>query len=243
MPIMAPLSDLLGIPRQVAVLAFQFGDGLSNILWPTAFMPIICGIAKIRIDKWLRLVRAPLRPSVPHPDGVHRPGPGHQLPVDLTEDPAETPRPGPARRFGGVLAGGPSRFPPRRYNAKGPSGTSRHGGAERMPAERSQRGGTGVSLYHQADPLGAFPPRGFPAGGGTGGASPDEPHPREPGPGPAGGGGLSGQDAQEGVLHPRADPGGRDPGLSGPHCGGVRSRRPAPPSAPQRKKSAIWRSW
>ena len=36
------------------MLAFQFGDGLSNILWPTAFMPIICGIAKIRIDKWLR---------------------------------------------------------------------------------------------------------------------------------------------------------------------------------------------
>ena len=54
MPIMAPLSDLLGISRQVAVLAFQFGDGLSNILWPTAFMPVICGLAKIRIDKWLR---------------------------------------------------------------------------------------------------------------------------------------------------------------------------------------------
>ncbi len=28
MPIMAPLSDLLGISRQTAVLAFQFGDGL-----------------------------------------------------------------------------------------------------------------------------------------------------------------------------------------------------------------------
>lgn len=39
MPIMAPLSDLLGISRQVSVLAFQFGDGLSNILWPTAFAP------------------------------------------------------------------------------------------------------------------------------------------------------------------------------------------------------------
>lgn len=52
MPIMAPLADLLGISRQVAVLAFQFGDGISNILWPTAFAPVICGIAGIKIDKW-----------------------------------------------------------------------------------------------------------------------------------------------------------------------------------------------
>lgn len=54
MPIMAPLADLLGISRQIAVLAFQFGDGLSNVLWPSAFMPIICGLARVRIDKWLR---------------------------------------------------------------------------------------------------------------------------------------------------------------------------------------------
>ncbi|WP_294856552.1 YfcC family protein [uncultured Oscillibacter sp.] len=52
MPIMAPLSDLLNIPRQVAVLAFQFGDGLSNILWPTASAPIVCGIAGVKVEKW-----------------------------------------------------------------------------------------------------------------------------------------------------------------------------------------------
>ena len=52
MPIMAPLSDLLGISRQVAVLAFQFGDGISNVLWPTAFAPVVCGIAGVRIDRW-----------------------------------------------------------------------------------------------------------------------------------------------------------------------------------------------
>jgi uncharacterized ion transporter superfamily protein YfcC len=51
---MAPLSDLLGISRQVAVLAFQFGDGLSNLLWPTAFAPIICGISGVPFDRWLR---------------------------------------------------------------------------------------------------------------------------------------------------------------------------------------------
>lgn len=51
-PIMAPLSDLLNIPRQVAVLAFQFGDGLSNILRPTALNPVVCGIAGVKIEKW-----------------------------------------------------------------------------------------------------------------------------------------------------------------------------------------------
>ena len=54
MPIMAPLSDLLGISRQISVLAFQFGDGLSNILWPTASMPILCGLARVKIDRWIK---------------------------------------------------------------------------------------------------------------------------------------------------------------------------------------------
>lgn len=52
MPIMTPLADLLNIPRQVAVLAFQFGDGLSNIMWPTAMTPVICGVAGIKMEKW-----------------------------------------------------------------------------------------------------------------------------------------------------------------------------------------------
>lgn len=52
MPIMAPLADLIGVSRQTAILAFQFGDGLSNIMWPTAMTPIICGIAGVRLDKW-----------------------------------------------------------------------------------------------------------------------------------------------------------------------------------------------
>ncbi len=36
MPLMVPLADLLGITRQVAVQAFQFGDGFSNCIFPTA---------------------------------------------------------------------------------------------------------------------------------------------------------------------------------------------------------------
>ena len=52
MPIMAPLADLLGISRQIAVLAYQFGDGLSNVMWPTAFAPVICGIAGVKLETW-----------------------------------------------------------------------------------------------------------------------------------------------------------------------------------------------
>ena len=52
LPIMIPLADLLGISRQTAVLAFQFGDGLSNMLWPTAMAPIMCSIAGVKMEKW-----------------------------------------------------------------------------------------------------------------------------------------------------------------------------------------------
>lgn len=34
MPLMVPMADLVGITRQVAVQAFQFGDGLSNLATP-----------------------------------------------------------------------------------------------------------------------------------------------------------------------------------------------------------------
>jgi uncharacterized ion transporter superfamily protein YfcC len=57
MPIMAPLADVIGVSRQVAVLAFQFGDGFTNILVPTN--PVIIGmlaIAGVPYDRWLRFV-------------------------------------------------------------------------------------------------------------------------------------------------------------------------------------------
>jgi uncharacterized ion transporter superfamily protein YfcC len=54
MPIMVPLADVLGISRQTTVLAFQFGDGISNIFWLTGAMPIICKFAKVPPRKWLK---------------------------------------------------------------------------------------------------------------------------------------------------------------------------------------------
>lgn len=55
MPIMAPLSDLIGISRQTAVLAFQFGDGLSNLIIPTSGVTMgVLGIAKIPYQTWVK---------------------------------------------------------------------------------------------------------------------------------------------------------------------------------------------
>lgn len=57
MPIMAPLGDLLGVSRQVSVLAFQLGDGLTNILVPTsATLMGVLGAARIDWLAWARFV-------------------------------------------------------------------------------------------------------------------------------------------------------------------------------------------
>lgn len=61
MPIMAPLADILGVPTQTAVLAFQFGDGLSNSLWPTSgVLMASLAIAGIPYEKWLAFVIKPM---------------------------------------------------------------------------------------------------------------------------------------------------------------------------------------
>jgi|DewCreStandDraft_2_1066082.scaffolds.fasta_scaffold00002_12 uncharacterized ion transporter superfamily protein YfcC len=60
MPIMAPLADVLGLERQVAVLAYQFGDGFSNILIPTNIVLMaILGMAGVPYERWVRFA-APL---------------------------------------------------------------------------------------------------------------------------------------------------------------------------------------
>ena len=60
MPIMAPFSDVIGISRQATVMAFQFGDGFTNMITPTSGVLIaVLGVAKIPFDKWVKWV-APL---------------------------------------------------------------------------------------------------------------------------------------------------------------------------------------
>lgn len=55
MPLMAPLSDILGISRQIAVQAFLYGDGFANMVIPTnAVLMGILGMAGVPYDKWFR---------------------------------------------------------------------------------------------------------------------------------------------------------------------------------------------
>lgn len=56
MPIQTPLADMIGIFRQVSVLAFQFGDGFSNVLYPTSGPLMaslaVAGVSWIKWAKW-----------------------------------------------------------------------------------------------------------------------------------------------------------------------------------------------
>ncbi len=55
MPIMAPLAELSGITPQTAVLAYQFGDGFSNMIIPTSGVTVgTLAMAKIPYEKWFR---------------------------------------------------------------------------------------------------------------------------------------------------------------------------------------------
>jgi uncharacterized ion transporter superfamily protein YfcC len=57
MPIMAPFSDLIGISRQATVLAFQFGDGFTNMITPASGVLIGClGIAKVPYGVWFKFI-------------------------------------------------------------------------------------------------------------------------------------------------------------------------------------------
>jgi uncharacterized ion transporter superfamily protein YfcC len=55
MPILIPLADLVGITRQTAVLAFDFGDGFSNMIFPTnALLLIALSFTVVSYAKWMR---------------------------------------------------------------------------------------------------------------------------------------------------------------------------------------------
>lgn len=55
MPLMAPVGDLIGVNRQIAVLAYQFGDGFSNMIIPTnAVLMGIIGMAGVPYHLWFK---------------------------------------------------------------------------------------------------------------------------------------------------------------------------------------------
>lgn len=55
MPIMIPVGDIIGVSRQTTILAFQFGDGLTNAIFPTSSTMLgFLAASKIPYTKWLR---------------------------------------------------------------------------------------------------------------------------------------------------------------------------------------------
>jgi len=57
MPMMSQFSDLIGVSRQATVMAFQFGDGFTNMITPTSGVLIgVLGVAKIPYDRWVKWI-------------------------------------------------------------------------------------------------------------------------------------------------------------------------------------------
>jgi uncharacterized ion transporter superfamily protein YfcC len=56
-PILAPLADLVGVTRQTTVLAYQFGDGFTNVLTPTQGY-FMAGLALIKVpwERWVKFI-------------------------------------------------------------------------------------------------------------------------------------------------------------------------------------------
>lgn len=57
MPILSPVADIVGITQQTTVLATQFGDGLTNVLYPTSgVLMAILAYAKVPYFTWLKFI-------------------------------------------------------------------------------------------------------------------------------------------------------------------------------------------
>ncbi|WP_267900812.1 hypothetical protein [Falsibacillus albus] len=55
MPILTPLGDIIGVTRQSVVLAFNFGDGFSHLLYPTnPALLIALSLAAVNFTKWIK---------------------------------------------------------------------------------------------------------------------------------------------------------------------------------------------
>ena len=54
-PLIAPMSQIFGLSMQLCIVAFAFGDGFSNVFYPTnAALLISLGLADVSYGKWAR---------------------------------------------------------------------------------------------------------------------------------------------------------------------------------------------
>ena len=56
MPIMAPLADTVGVPRDVVVSAYQYGQGLMAFITPTGLILVTLSMVDVTYDKWLKFI-------------------------------------------------------------------------------------------------------------------------------------------------------------------------------------------
>ena len=57
LPVMLPLGESLGLTRQITILAFQIGDGLSNLVNPTlGGLIAMLSMCRVPIDRWIRFI-------------------------------------------------------------------------------------------------------------------------------------------------------------------------------------------
>ena len=54
---MIPLGESLGLTRQITILAFQVGDGLTNLINPTlGGLIAMLSMSRVPIDRWIRFI-------------------------------------------------------------------------------------------------------------------------------------------------------------------------------------------
>ncbi|OAA82820.1 hypothetical protein WY13_03888 [Clostridium ljungdahlii] len=57
MPIMIPLSEIIHLNKQIAILAFQFGDGFAHLAFPTVAVVVgYLAYTKVSFGKWLKFI-------------------------------------------------------------------------------------------------------------------------------------------------------------------------------------------
>ena len=57
LPVMIPIGDIVGLNRQVTILAFQIGDGVTNLVNPTlGGLIAMLSMARVPFDRWLRFI-------------------------------------------------------------------------------------------------------------------------------------------------------------------------------------------
>ncbi|MBT8253594.1 MAG: TIGR00366 family protein [Bacteroidia bacterium] len=57
LPVMLPLGETLGLTRQTTILAFQIGDGVSNLINPTlGGLIAMLSMCRVTLDRWLRFI-------------------------------------------------------------------------------------------------------------------------------------------------------------------------------------------